>query len=388
MPHTSKLPALFLLAALAAPMGAAPHPVPAQVTVDQLNQVLDSLQQKRDADAARTIAALELTDRPNAERLAHWKDEVQSRRASAALLAVVDGATFLSPPALDVPADPAPDAEAQAAILARAREYVNNTVPKLPNFSALRSSTDFELGTEDKLAGPQPQSQLLQSKQPKGAKVPREDLGLVKTVPSGHLYLDGVWAHTVTYRDGKEVAEAQPAAGSGQMESLMLSTTGEFGPILFVVMNDLSHGKVAWNRWERGAKSTLAVFGFEVPQGFAHYAVQAVMGGEIDLPAYRGEMAIDPATGAIYRITIQAWQHEPGAAEESGIAVEYGTVTIGGSAYICPVHGVAFFKIFTPYIDEDAQPAPWYESLNDVTFTQYHVFRAESRILPTNGPGA
>ena len=365
-------------------MGAAAHPAPAQVTVDQLNQILDSLPQRHVADAVRTIAALELTERPGAERVAHWKNEIQSTRASAALLAVIDGAAFLDPPAADVPADPAPDAEAQAAIMARAREYVKNAVPRLPNFSALRSSTDFELATEDELAGERPESQLLQAKRNRNMKVPREDLGVVKTVPQGHLYLDGTWAHTVTYRDGSEVTDAPPVAGSGQAESQLLSTNGEFGPMLYVVMDDLSHGKVEWSRWERSAKSTLAVFRFKVPRGFAHYAVQAVMSGDVELPAYQGEMVIDPATGAIYRITIQAWQHEPGAAEESGIAVEYGAITIGGAAYICPVHGVAFMKIFTPYIDEDAQPAPapWYESLNDVTFTQYHVFRAESHILP------
>lgn len=384
MRFAHKLSILFLLAAVAATTGAKPRAVLLRVTVDRLSQILDTLPQKQDGDAAHAIAALELTERPGSQQAAHWKNEIQGRRAGAALLAVVDEAAFLAPSPADVPADPAPDLQALDGIFARAQQYVKQTVPRLPNFSALRSSTDFELASPSEIDGEQFESQLFRSNAARGVSVQREDLGPMTAVPLAHLYLDGVWKSTVTYRDGKEVADASSGAARGSGGRQQLTTRGEFGPILFVVMSDAAHGKITWSHWERGPKSRLAVFHFEIPHDYAHYAVQAVASGAIGFPAYHGEIAIDPATGSIYRITVEAWQRESSQVQESGIAVDYETVTIGGHAYICPVHGAAFLKLFSPYIDEDAQPEPaaWYEGLNDVTFTQYHVFRGETRILP------
>lgn len=385
MRFAHKLPIFFLLVAAASSTSAKPRAVTSRVTVDQLTQILGSLMRKRDdAVAAHTIAALELTERPGTGLVAQWKSEIQGRRAGEALLGLVDGAAFLSPPAADLPADSAPDAKTQADIFARAQQYVKQILPGLPNFSALRSSTDFELASPDDVASEQFESRFLTSKAAIHPKERREDLGSTIVVPSAHLYLDGMWKKTVTYRDGKEVADASPAAASGSEGPQQLTTNGEFGPILYVVMNDAAHGKVTWSHWERGHASRLAVFHFEVPRNYAHYAVQTMSSGAIDFPAYRGEIAINPATGSIYRITVEAWQRGAASVQKSGIEVDYETVTIGGNAYVCPVHGVAFLKLFTPYIDEDAQPepAPWYETLNDVTFTQYHVFRADTRILP------
>lgn len=375
----------------AAPASATSAPVtPEHVTVGQLDQMLASLNQRRDADAARAIAALELTERPSRDEVERWEGKLPGKHASEALCALTDAAAFLNPPTADLPADPPPEIATQNQIVARAQDYVIHTLHKLPNFSALRHSTGFELAAKGELASQQVGLDFLG---PKSAKAPRQDrpqyLGPASAVPSGGLYLDGVWEHLVTYRDGGEVADAPEAGGASATSGLQeLTTSGEFGPILSTVLDDIPHGKVIWSHWERNTPSTLAVFHYEVPRVDSHYAVQTSANSPIEQPAYRGEIAIDPATGAIFRISVQAWLREPGSAYESGILVEYGMVTIGGSPYICPVHAVAYLNIYPPFIDEDAQPAPVprHEYINDVLFTQYHVFRSESRILP-GGPG-
>jgi hypothetical protein len=76
--------------------------------------------------------------------------------------------------------------------------------------------------------------------------------------------------------------------------------------------------------------------------------------------------------------------------------VEYGPMEIGGMNYICPVKSV-FIGLYSGVVGprklldsinrsygltEDAVQ----ELLDDVTFGQYHLFRAEAHILPGESP--
>jgi hypothetical protein len=68
------------------------------------------------------------------------------------------------------------------------------------------------------------------------------------------------------------------------------------------------------------------------------------------------------------------------AVEHANIMLEYGPVAIGGKAYTCPV-GV--FRCQEP--DQGMGIVGRNRSfilLDDVVFTDYHVFRSEMRILP------
>ncbi len=70
--------------------------------------------------------------------------------------------------------------------------------------------------------------------------------------------------------------------------------------------------------------------------------------------------------------------------ERSDIMVEYGLVVIGGKTYTCPVRSVSYsvgeldlpvsLDVATSWKQEAAR-------LNDVVFSDYHVFRSEMRIL-------
>ena len=119
-----------------------------------------------------------------------------------------------------------------------------------------------------------------------------------------------------------------------------LSTTGEFGPILTVVVGDAAHGKVAWSHWEPGSAKPLAVFLYSVPEAASHYAIAEDSTGASTFPAYHGEIAVDPDTGAIFRIALFAVT--PTNRSESGIVVDYGPVVIAGKTYTCPVTASRF----------------------------------------------
>lgn len=123
------------------------------------------------------------------------------------------------------------------------------------------------------------------------------------------------------------------------------------------------------------------------------------------LSAYHGEIALDPETGAILRLTLQADLDQAdlstGLQEaalgnpltRADLAVDYDQVEIGGRMYFCPVHAVALSVSRTLVRGKTGMrhspsivlgPEKLY--LNDSTFGNYHLFRSESRIMPAVSP--
>ena len=179
-----------------------------------------------------------------------------------------------------------------------------------------------------------------------------------------------------------------------------LTTKGEFGPILFTVLLDITHSTVKWKHWEEAPGKTLAVFSFNVPREQSHYQTGACCQPNDawraipQFSAYHGQIAIDPEEGTVFRIVVQADLKPENSISRADIFVEYGRVEIGGRSYICPVKSVAILvdkalPTSTTAGFRNGQISPAIHGprqtqiqLDDVAFTQYHVFRADSRILP------
>jgi hypothetical protein len=209
---------------------------------------------------------------------------------------------------------------------------------------------------------------------------------------------------TVTYRDRKELVSAAAQKQGARPGGLV--TEGEFGPILATVVSDALKGKITWARWEQGANRTVGVFHFAVGGDKSNYHVKfccVVDGYTSDgLPrmqvfdervSYEGEIAFQPADGAIVRLTVEAIMAPQGLVPAAGIAVEYGPVEIGGKASICPLKSISLLKVYTEK-PEGAFSQSHYQGvpktfLNDVEFGGYHRFGSEVRILAgdtTGGP--
>jgi hypothetical protein len=178
-------------------------------------------------------------------------------------------------------------------------------------------------------------------------------------------------------------------------EEMGLVTMGTFGPILLTVVGDASRSQMTFSHWEHGADGPVAVFSVGVPKEKSHYQV-TYHGLSQTQPtqqpaAYHGEVSIDPATGTILRITVEA-DFEPGVEMvRADILVEYGPVDIGGKSYICPVKSVSLSQGHSKVQARIATGAvsglgPVITRLNDVTFGNYHVFRAEVRVLTGDEP--
>jgi hypothetical protein len=129
----------------------------------------------------------------------------------------------------------------------------------------------------------------------------------------------------------------------------------------------------------------MAVFRFQVPQAKSHYQASsstfATAGdlGAMAPSAYHGELGIDPHSGTVLRLVLQADPDSGSTLQQADIMVEYGAVMIGGKEYTCPLRSVSIAAGVSPI---DLSATLYVTRLDDVVFSGYHVFRAESRILP------
>lgn len=373
---------LLLLAGWAWPAMAAKA-----VSVGQLEQLLDTLRGKSDGKVAQELSDLELTERVSPSRLAHWESEFPGGKSREALTKLADLAAFLSPPAADVVPIPGPDSTTQERMLELAGEYVKTTMTRLPNFLATRETTHFE-------DTPSLEEMVARGGNTVGSRAMRGPTFSVSSTEYRSLHSTGSWSATVTYRNGYEVQDADTGQEKNPIKPVTgLTTSGEFGPVLSVVMGDALRSEVTWMRWEQGASDPVAVFRYAVPGEQSNYMVGIPAGGKIEqiYPGYHGEIAIDPAAGAILRLSLMAELPPPYEAMQTAILVEYAPVKMGEQTYICPVHGVAFSKVPVErgVAPQEGTPVNVQTQLNEIDFTQYHLFRSEARIVKDeSGNGA
>jgi hypothetical protein len=334
--------------------------------VEDVQRMLAEDEGTSDAEVARQLSGLELTERMSSAKLKSLEQSAPGKKSRRALLALADASVFLSPAAADVLSQAPPNLNEQRRMLAMTVDYVGKTLPKLPNFYATRTTVRFEnkLSRRRTRAGSRNDSSWRQ-------------VGSSKVV--------------VVYRDGKEVIDPREwGKHSHHPEGEGLITRGTFGPILSVVFVDAVHsGGFTWSRWGRGSAGTVAVFRYRVQKEQSHYSVgthglSSDEGVAAQVSGYHGELAIDPTTGTILRVTVQAEQPLGSPTRQSDIMVEYGPVAIGGKTYTCPVRSVSMAEtgslgVLGPF--GESTSAPDTPHLNDVTFDNYHQFRSESRIL-------
>ncbi len=371
-----KIAGVLLLAAAAA----FPAQRSSMVTVAKLDQLLAAAQSKSDGKVAGELADLELSERANAAKLTTWQTQFTGNRTRQALVALGDASAFLEPPADEIPATAAPDIDAERAMLSKAADYVAKTMPTLPDFYASRETMHFE---DSPAEYDERQSPGIQSFTQRGLRGGN-------TAPTGHyaaakpIHFVDRSSIVVTYRDGLEVAAAPASrAGSAAAGTVGLTTSGEFGPILSIVLGDAERGDLRWGYWEEREPAAAAVFRYKVPQQQSHYTVMLPNAQQtVTLsPAYHGEIALDPATGTVLRMTVISDFDPPYQQLQINIMVEYAQVLIGERNYFCPARGIALSRVPIGASKDAKHPAPVQTFMNDVTFTHYHLFRAESKIL-------
>ncbi len=142
----------------------------------------------------------------------------------------------------------------------------------------------------------------------------------------------------VLYRNGQEVAAPGATKHTVQKaEDRYLVTYGTFGPLLGAAIDAIAvPGGLTWVRWEHGEGGPHAVFRYVVPAEKSHYQVGGccLPGGDGKVPfqkltGYHGEIEMDPASGAILRLTVEADLKSATPLVRSDIMIEYDPIDIG-----------------------------------------------------------
>ena len=263
--HTvSKLAVLLLLAGFTSASFAA-----TRVTVAEAEEILRAAQAMPDVKAAERLAGLEMVERVSSRHLAQWQAQFPGEHSRAALLALADASAFLDLPTAEIPALVKPDPPARREILLRTVEYVNTTIHKLPNFSARRTTTHFD--------NVSPSQRLFNEYLKERERNLNYDISpprIPNTILAGPLRMGDTSSALVTYRNGLEVKDSESGDHAEKQSADMgFTTSGEFGPILSVVLRDAISGEMFWDHWEQGKDEPLAVFRYAVPQQKSHYTL-------------------------------------------------------------------------------------------------------------------
>ena len=348
-----------------------------RVSVRELEQILDTATAQQDGELAKQLAGLELSERLNSNLLSLWKSRLRGKKSIAALVTLADESAFLDPPAAEILSDPAPDFDLQRKMILGTAKYLKEVIPKLPDFFAIRTTTEYE----------QPSPQKADT---------------WKTAPADQLLREAVTKKaTLLYRNGHEEQHTEKRRASPSARERDLNLIGVFSPILGSVLGDATRGDsiLIWSHWVQGERGREAVFRYFVRAENPHYNVTycCLVGGSTFLtsPRYLGELTIDPGTGAILRLTMEAelgWILEPNLnpvqpVKGSAAMIEYGPVEMGGKEYICPHRSVVIMRVrtvsaLTLWGQTFDVYAPYETRLNDIVYTDYHKFGAEARMLP------
>ena len=352
---------LMVLAGLAYPAGAG-----TRVTVAQLDQALTAAlaARKPDAEIARQIASWDLSERLTEASLERLKARLAPGAQTAEALALLaDRSAFLDPPVAELPGTAAPDSAAQQRMLDAARNYVAQTLPRLPDFLATRTINRYDDSPQALKKGAWP-------------------------VRAG-LHLVGTSSREISVRNERD-GQAVKQGSAASQELSGLSSWGEFGFLPAVILADTVNGKVAWSHWEQMAAGPAAVFHYAVPHSASHYEIVGtiVHGPKWQpadastvrtAPAYHGSLWVDPETGVVLRLSIEIGPNEVGQFKRVAVMVQYAPVQIGDRTFICPARSLAL-DLGISDVNSSLGDAPT-EWLNVASYSGYHRFVSTTRIL-------
>jgi len=356
-----------------------------QATVRQLADMLAAAHAANSSDAkiAEEIGGVELTERLTSAALSTLSGG-EGKRTAFALWVLSGESAFLEPPVAELPAGAPPSPAEQRAIAARASDFALAYIRNLPDFRCTqtirRLDDDYsaDYGSPVGVVGP---------------------LHLKDVIVSDLAFIRGV--------EKNDVRTVNGAAWSKKRAMWGLTTSGEFGSILAAPFFG-SAAKAKWSHWETIGGKRVAVFDYSIDRVHSKYTLTWCCdewGRQQEKVAYRGALFIEPASGAILRVTRRA---EGISAKfpmrRSDTAVEYRTVDIGGQSWLCPVRSIALSESFRKrsvggvqesqnalgHIGEtgraDAGGAKPVHDLNDVAFSDYHKFDAASTVMKFDMP--
>jgi hypothetical protein len=342
-------------------MAASPAWAAKKITVQQLKDLLSSMQQakKTDADVATALKQVELSEEITLPVMNGLLANVPGPYSTEQIYVLEARSAMLAPPAADLPTTPAPDAATQKAILDKAIAYTTTTYAQLPQLTATKTTLRFQ----DNMTAMAAASGL-------GSGAALSDPNLVSTVQFVQ-YINSVKTQAPFQHGAEQVPIPKDRGPWGLNGQIALY---EQGPVLTNVIQDAqAAGKLSWLRWETVNGKTAAVYSYSVDKKKTHYAVNyccfpnleqagmmaytsptsaASVGDhtatgnfqtatewknfKATLP-YHGEIFVDPDTGIVVRLITQAEFKTSDLVHQEDERIDYGPVKVGDKMLVLPV---------------------------------------------------
>lgn len=310
------------------------------ITVSELEQMASLLHNDSDAAATKILSASWLSERLTPARLSALLSQMPGRHAREQLLALADEAEFQPLPAAEQPQKAPPAQAEQAAMLDRLLNYAQNTMRRWPRFTTTRTALRFEGtaepipgGLEDELRAPLGRAWVRSPAAfnwecPGHPKEDRDRLAVIEKTKT-----------PVLVRQGGRVVHSMDA-GAGEFACSNHTTTAdEIGEVQMLVPLVLARATVQWSHWEGPA----AAFRFHAPVDNPRGGMAPPL--HIDL---QGEVAFDPSSGAILRLTTTRKWRDDGIDREYRTMNEYAPVLFNGSTWFFPTRRVSVYR--TPFL--------------------------------------
>jgi len=336
-----------------------PSAWPKAVSAQQLEALLRSGVSSglTDAQVAHSLADVSLTERLTEDGQTRLMALAKGPRTRDVIQILADVSTFVEIDGNDQGSN-APADQEQAAMLARAREYALRHISVLPDFVCTRVTRRF-----DDYPAPPGRLEVWQG------LTFRDTAGGQLSYSHGHeSYVDNI-------------AEAGAPVGGSPEHGL--SSFGEFGGILSALFPEEYPPQVTWGYWDMLSGRRLAVFHYRIAAEHSPYHISYCCDSKSApvsvAAAYRGDFYIDPASGAIWRITRRTLEM-PAAFPTRWVEtiVDYRLVRIGGASYLCPVRSSTYSESRHSGTPRGAVTVRY---LNETRFLHYRKFGAESRLV-------
>jgi hypothetical protein len=267
------------------------------------------------------------------ERLTPWTRERLEKtyrlgpQGFDALERAADLSALQAPPASEIAPIAAPGAGDQKRLLALARSAGLDGLIDLPPYS-VKSITEYYNNGYCFRTDQQMVSDLIHNYKHKWQGV-------------------GPWISSFSVEEGRESADRNgPVMQAGSLpKPPNFENWGEFGAQPALILDDILPESFEFLRWEKSPRGRIAVFHYDVSAGRSHYRVNASCGKNMpfnSLPAYQGTISIDPQTGAILRLTMQAASQKKDPIFDIAAAIEYGPVRLGQTEAILPQRSLTF----------------------------------------------
>ncbi|HZQ54754.1 MAG TPA: hypothetical protein VFB14_21305 [Bryobacteraceae bacterium] len=242
------------------------------------------------------------------------------------------------------PADSPPDTTQQNQILQRIGDYAGQYVERLPNFVCEQVISQFQAGR-------------------RGKHWRKGD-----TLSSKLMYNEGREERTL------ELVNNRPVQSKMRFWRTPLVTEGEFGMLLEDIFRASSHARFQWDHWDSVQGKQLAVFNFFIDKQHSTLRLSLSDLAKAIVP-YHGSIYADSDSGEIWQVT-NTVSEIPGALQTKSLTttIKYGKIDIGGKTYLLPVHATV---MVVTNVERDR---------NEIDFTGYRKFEAESTITYTPGP--